>query len=259
MPAPAGKGTSLVALRWRHFLVAQPSAKYQPVAHASASAEALKSLAVSKGATAAPVFENPSRCDAVDVIKEAVGQCVAGDQLFLSFIGHGVTTTPTKQPFGAPQEFWVFGDGGLCDLDLLGLLSGLPEGSECVVLSDACRGGGMFGNWQHVLSADHPLIASSALDVDDVVLSNDSFPLEGIKIAPLVATLLLVAPVTAHKDTDMGFTQAFVETAGEETYRDHFALLRQNEKWEGLRALVLPNSAEDRVLASPPLQGFRAN
>jgi hypothetical protein len=81
----------------------------------------------------------------------------AGDEVTISFIGHGGTVTDTNEAGdNGFDEYVRFSDGQYVkDDDWPGLLSGFPVSVTIVLIMDSCYGGGMTGGADDLVENDH--------------------------------------------------------------------------------------------------------
>ena len=79
--------------------------------------------------------------------KESIEKLEAGDNLLLSFSGHGAQVKRTKSfkaEYEGTDEFWCLYDGVLQDDEMHCFLSKIPKGVFVHIISDSCHGGGML-------------------------------------------------------------------------------------------------------------------
>jgi hypothetical protein len=90
-------------------------------------------------------------------LNQLKGQAEAGDEVTISFIGHGGTVTDTNEAGdNGYDEFIRLSDGEyIDDDDWDDLLSGFPVSVTIVLIMDSCYGGGMTGGADDLDETDH--------------------------------------------------------------------------------------------------------
>lgn len=222
------------------FVVPAPSLKgFSPLgemySQASALVDAIK--AVNASVVVSTLKEVLLKA-AQQAVTDAITTCGSRDQLIVSFLGHGAQFAPNGV---TPQEHWIFQDGAMSDLWLFDSVNkGIAKGLDIVIVSDCCRGGGMFGD----LSRLFMLKAVSA--TDDRSTRSEGAP--GISSSDATGTVLVVAPVSKDFNTTPGFTGDLAMSGnGYITYCEVFAKLAAG-KWQGVRHQVHPPSRNVLVM-----------
>lgn len=179
------------------------------------------------------------------IVRDLARQCRPQKQVALTFVGHGLRCVPPHAPGGEPREHWVCQDGLLPDATLWQILcDNLAEGSQLLLLSDACNGGGMLGEQmnaalqaQSTTPGAHGLLASPAPQ-------------------PL-GSILLMSPVQQKEKAKPGFTGAVasgIQAVSGRHYRDISEALRS--AWPDIRFLPWPPAESKKILETVPFRPF---
>lgn len=102
-------------------------------------------------------LNQPTVAQVTSAINKLKNDTRAGDEVTISFIGHGGTVTDTAEAGdNGFDEFIRLSDGQyVYDDDWPGLLSGFPVSVTIVLIMDSCYGGGMTGGADDLVEDDH--------------------------------------------------------------------------------------------------------
>lgn len=219
------------------FSVSRPdnAVRYPSLGDLSRDAQALlKQISGLQGVEGVLHQECTVEC-ARKAIEAGVAALKAQEQLTVTFVGHGDQWTPTGSVLEI-SEFWMFKDGGLQDAWLFTeVKKALEKGSDVLIVSDACRGGGMLGNWRRLLSQFR---------------SGDA-----LRNASRIGRVALLSPVSLTENTRLGFTRDVSQLSSRgTTYNALMGALQQS--WPSSQLVTDP--FERTTVLSKPALGFLA-
>lgn len=127
----------------------------EPLSSAENDARAMRDLANTVGfATRFFAGAEATRDGVLASFETIVGRLVPGDELLVSFAGHGVTLRGIGIERDGWDEAWCVHDGILLDDEVHELLSEVPAECRVVFITDACFAEGMLDDGEtHVVSA----------------------------------------------------------------------------------------------------------
>src|SRR5262245_22000198 len=104
----------------------------------------MASIAAARDFDTTTILTDDATADAVtSAISDAAGKLESGDELFLTYSGHGgqVPDTNGDEQQDQQDETWVLYDRQLVDDELYDLWSQFAEGTRILVFSDSCHSG----------------------------------------------------------------------------------------------------------------------
>jgi len=125
-------------------------------------------IAASRDFETATILTDDATADAVtSAITDAAGKLESGDELFLTYSGHGGQVPDTNGDEQDQQdETWVLYDRQLVDDELYDLWSQFAAGTRILVFSDSCHSGSVTRAF-YIASMPH-VVAAAMTDTDEV-------------------------------------------------------------------------------------------